>query len=149
MQKWLLLGALLVGCDPAAPADGSQVGPGGDTAPGCGNIDYLGVCVGGEAIFCLEDRLERVACGDQGCGWVNDESGYYCGGSGFRPADPGQPRPEGREDACDGVPPEGRCDGDLLVWCEGRVRGRDCAKGGPPAVQATAASTASAAWASR
>lgn len=128
VRKSLLLLVFLLACDPAAPAGESQVGPGGDTAPGCGNIDYLGVCVGDEAIFCLDDRLARADCGALGCGWVNDESGYYCGGSGFRPADPGGDAPPARDDACDGLPPEGRCEGDLLVWCDRRVRGRDCAK---------------------
>lgn len=127
MRNWLIfLVFAATGCDLGGGTSASQ--PEAEAPSGCGSVDYLGVCVGSDVYFCLDDVLQQVACGERGCGWVSEEAGYYCGGQGFRPADPPAEPPSGRDDACDGLPPEGRCDGDLLVWCQGRVRGRDCAK---------------------
>ncbi len=46
----------------------------------CGAIDYLGRCAGEVAEWCDGDVLARADCTltDEVCGYVNDESGFYC-----------------------------------------------------------------------
>lgn len=110
------------GCaDPQQPATADGGTP---MALDCAQVGYHGLCEGRTAVFCYDGVLERVECPER-CGWVDDETGYYCGGSGFAPA---APMPGGPGDAsCDALPAEGRCDGDVRVFCQGGVRAEDCA----------------------
>ncbi|MCS6798415.1 MAG: CAP domain-containing protein [Myxococcota bacterium] len=90
--------------DPEAPPEASPPsGPGGGSAPDprgddlgaggpCGSLDYLGECVGTIARWCDDGVVKIRECGAQGCGWVDDQIGYYCGGRGDRPG-PGGSRP--------------------------------------------------------
>ncbi|MGC6418799.1 MAG: hypothetical protein ACON3Z_16860 [Bradymonadia bacterium] len=48
---------------------------------GCGSVDYLGYCDGDVAVWCNENNtLEQVDCSAHGggCGWINDDDGYFC-----------------------------------------------------------------------
>ena len=69
----------------------------------CGDLDYLGECDGSVARWCSDEgRLRTRDCGGEGCGWVDDELGYFCGGYGDRPGGggpEGDPPPVGG-DAC-------------------------------------------------
>ncbi len=147
--RGLGLAALLAACGGDERADPQQPAP----APeGCGGIDYAGACDGALALFCHEEALHTVDCGAEGCGWVDDETGYYCGGEGERPApavpEPAEPDDEEPPPVEDPAPPEpevppaeeetapcaalgerGACEGDVAVWCdaEGRIRRDDCA----------------------
>ncbi len=82
-------GAPPPGPPPGDPAPGDPAPPPADPQ-GCGDIDYLGACDGDVALYCHEGELGRVDCArwDQPCGWVDDDTGYYCGGMGERPAPP-------------------------------------------------------------
>ncbi len=52
---------------------------------GCGGVTYEGYCDGNVAIYCNWEITEVVSydCGDDGmtCGYVDDETGYYCVGT--------------------------------------------------------------------
>lgn len=113
-----------LGCSDATSDDGVDPPP-----AGCQGVDYLGTCQGSVAVFCLDGELQRIECPDT-CGWTGTDDGYFCGGQGFMPADPSPEMREPGDDSCDGVPPEGICEGDTLVYCHGRVRARDCTAGG-------------------
>ncbi len=57
---------------------------------GCGDVQWVGCCDGSVARWCDTDTQELVAddCSTYGldCGWVDDSTGYYCGGSGVDPS---------------------------------------------------------------
>lgn len=61
------------------PAGG---GPPAPEAANCDGVDYLGSCDGDDALYCHEGELHRIDCArwEQSCGWVDEETGYYCGG---------------------------------------------------------------------
>ena len=88
------------------PAGG---GPPAPEAANCDGVDYLGSCDGDDALYCHEGELHRIDCArwEQSCGWVDEETGYYCGGQGERPAPPppGDPPPEDPSDDPPGAPP--------------------------------------------
>ena len=87
------------------------------TSTDCGSVTYMGCCNGSTAVWCEEGTLAEADCSAQGgCGWVNADYGYYCGGSG---ADPSGDLPL----SCDGEPTcEQTC---LAVEC-GSYQGCDC-----------------------
>lgn len=83
----------------------------------CGDIDYFGVCDGGDAVWCRDGDLRRRDCGAEGmqCGWVSDDLGYFC----FDDARPA--------DGCGDLDYAGECDGPVARWCDGGVpRERNC-----------------------
>ncbi len=120
------------------PEDIPRPGPAPD---GCGALDYLGRCVGAVAEWCGDGAVQRVDCAERSepCGYVDDETGYYCvPAPDVPPPDepppdvppPEQPPPEQPPpmDDCGGLGLQGRCDGDLLLWCDaGSVSTIDCA----------------------
>ncbi len=129
---------------PAAEAD-----PAAPPQPqGCGEVDYLGRCEGDVALYCHRGQLGRVDCSrwGQGCGWVDEQTGYYCGVEGGRPeaspeappaaeeeppppAEPPEPPPPAEESPPAAEPPPApppaeapACEGvDYLGRCEGDV----------------------------
>ncbi len=80
---------------------------------GCGDLDFHGLCEGSVARWCDRDGRtpRRRDCGAQGCGWVDDETGYFCGGRGEGPdgvpdaPPPDSPPPGDPGDEC-GTPVE-------------------------------------------
>jgi len=56
----------------------------GDEDSVCGDLTYFGCCDGNTALWCGSDSIQEETCSD-GCGWVDDEIGYFCGGSGEDP----------------------------------------------------------------
>ncbi len=96
-----LAGLFALACGPAEEdGAGPSLESGPESAPppadegGCGTVDYLGACNGAAALFCHEGELHAVDCAehDLGCGWVDESTGYYCGGEGTRPGGP-EPTP--------------------------------------------------------
>lgn len=51
----------------------------------CGAVTYLGECRGTVAAWCEDGMIKSKQCGDDGCGYVDAETGYYCGGRGNAP----------------------------------------------------------------
>jgi hypothetical protein len=53
---------------------------GADCLPSnCGDVTFLGRCDGDAAEWCnRQGQLERRDCGSRGCGWIDDETGFYC-----------------------------------------------------------------------
>lgn len=127
LHRWALIAATLLWG--VACSDATSSGQGSGEPAGCAGVDYLGICQGNVAVFCLDGELQRIECAD-GCGWTGPAQGYYCGGQGFQPAEPPPQMERPGDDSCDGLPPEGRCEGDTLIYCHGRVRARDCTVGG-------------------
>ena len=71
--------------DAGAPPPGGG-GGGGGGGGACGELTYEGLCEGRVAHWCdRQGRRRSEDCGDDGCGWVNPEVGYFCGGSGDGP----------------------------------------------------------------
>lgn len=72
---------------------------------GCSDETYVGRCDLGEvAVFCEDERVQRIDCG---------AAGQVCGNSGdgtVRCVDP--------PDRCEGESFAGRCDGHLAIWCQ-------------------------------
>ncbi len=106
--------------------------PGGIPRPGpadCGGLDYAGRCVGSVAEWCGEAGVERVDCAQWNapCGYVDDETGYYCQAPPAEQPPPEQPPAEQPPpeqppaDACGGLDARGRCEGDVVVWCDGEA----------------------------
>ena len=104
----------------------------------CGNIDRLGTCEGEVAVWCSNGSLRRVDCRtehQQTCGWVDQDSGYFCKDDeqnmNEAPVEP-EPAPEPvdppePQDNCNGITYEGTCDGDTAVWCtNGELQTTDC-----------------------
>lgn len=81
------------GSDRPVPEDGAggaEVAPPPPDPPqapdeaGCGDLDYQGRCVGDVAEWCENGAVQSRDCRTQdatGCGWVDDQVGYYCGGT--------------------------------------------------------------------
>jgi hypothetical protein len=94
-------GIAIVDAGASPPEDN---GGGGDDDDGCGDLTYEGLCDGAIARWCDREGQRRSEnCGDDGCGWVNAEVGYYCGGSGDGPGGGGDDTP----DTPPPPPPEG------------------------------------------
>lgn len=74
--------------DPMPPAEPEPAGPGAICDQGNG----ASRCEGNTAVWCDAGEEQRRDCGAQGCGWVNDQIGNYCGGTGQDP-NGGQPEP--------------------------------------------------------
>jgi hypothetical protein len=49
----------------------------------CARIGEAGCCAGGQAVHCVDGRLQATACGGANCGWDNDR--YACWGFGVDP----------------------------------------------------------------
>lgn len=68
----------------AAPPSEPEVAPAPPAGPEpCGDVDYIGRCVGDIVEWCDNGVLVRRDCfaeDGQSCGYVNDDVGYYCGG---------------------------------------------------------------------
>jgi hypothetical protein len=93
----------------------TTVRPGEDPGEACGGVDYRGACDGDVAVWCDGGRLARRDCAQEGrvCGFVDDETGFYCHDAALDP--------------CGGETPAGRCDGEVVVRCEaGQVFRDDC-----------------------
>jgi|APSaa5957512622_1039677.scaffolds.fasta_scaffold37620_2 hypothetical protein len=46
---------------------------------GCGEVDEWGFCDGDDFVQCVDGGVEVRSCNPtDGCGWVNDDIGYYC-----------------------------------------------------------------------
>jgi hypothetical protein len=91
-------------------------------AGGCGAVDYRGSCDGDTLVWCEENVLKTVACGDSGkvCAYQDDTIGNNCVAA---PAPPAS--------GCGEVTFEGYCDGATLVWCEAeKIETFDCAGSG-------------------
>ncbi|MEM6731576.1 MAG: trypsin-like serine protease [Myxococcota bacterium] len=83
----------------------------------CGSVSFQGQCDGRLLRWCEDERLNEVDCEsrEQICD-INPDQGYY---------DCFTPEPE---DPCDGETITGRCEGQVLVWCEdSTVKVVDCA----------------------
>ncbi|MGC6417791.1 MAG: hypothetical protein ACON3Z_11780, partial [Bradymonadia bacterium] len=69
---------------PMMPPETGNEEPRSDTpAEPCMGLDQLGRCNGGVSEWCGPDNaLQRVNCAAMGqsCGWVDDRTGWYCGG---------------------------------------------------------------------
>ena len=48
----------------------------------CGSVPEIGCCDGSMAMKCVSGQLVEDECGDLGCGWKNQYSGYACGNAG-------------------------------------------------------------------
>jgi hypothetical protein len=85
----------------------------------CQGLDYLGRCSGTVAVWCNDGVLQYQECGQVGCAYVNDQTGYYCGDTETEP-DPNE---------CTAA--NEYCDGPIWVMCEpnGLVR-YDCGSRG-------------------
>ena len=85
----------------------------------CGDLTFQGECQGDTARWCSRTgAIETRSCGQygQGCGWVDDETGFYCSNNVSPVGD------------CGDLSYEGRCDGTTASWCDGGVvETRDCA----------------------
>jgi hypothetical protein len=93
---------------------------GGGGGGGCGDLDYTGRCDGAVLVWCEGNTVHSFDCAQTGqaCGYQDDAVGYNCVAA--PPPDP-----------CSGVDYAGRCDGDVLVWCENEtLRTFDCASNG-------------------
>ena len=77
----------------------------------CGAVTFEGCCDGTLAIWCQDGAIQEVDCatadpdgGPMECGWLAEQSYYYCGGSGADPAGthplecPAPPEPPADED---------------------------------------------------
>ncbi|MCK6570313.1 hypothetical protein L6V77_04290 [Myxococcota bacterium] len=84
--------------EPVAPAppepESAPAPPAGPTEPDppdppvgpddCATLGYLGRCDGDVAVWCEGGRVVRRDCravDGQGCGWVDESIGWYCGGT--------------------------------------------------------------------
>ena len=57
----------------------------------CNGLSSLGACVGNIAAWCDDGQVRTRYCRDDTCGWINEETGYYCGGHGEQPDPMSQP----------------------------------------------------------
>jgi len=95
---------------PPATDSGTQPGEPPPPTDPCGGLDFRGVCDGADARWCAEGEIRSRDCGASGqaCGWVDDTTGYYCGG------DPGggpRPPPDSGGDAGTTPPSPTGCGG--------------------------------------
>ena len=76
-----------------------------ETLVPCGGVGYEGRCEGDVAVWCHEDgSLARLDCAAEGraCGYVDDETGFYCKALG----------------SCGGPASRARCEGNVRIGCE-------------------------------
>lgn len=103
VAQWLGLGLALG--SPLASAIGSE-------APDCGDVNEVGLCQAGVAMFCEAGRVETRVCEDA-CGWDAEASGYRCVAH--------------DEDTCAGVSATGHCRDNMAKRCErGSVQRLSC-----------------------
>ncbi len=108
------------------PADNGVPAPPVAEDP-CGGLDYLGECSGSVARWCADGAVKERDCGAQGCGYIDDSLGYYCGGA-AQPAPAPAPAPA---DPCRGLDYLGRCSGAVAEWCDGgQLQASDCGQQG-------------------
>ena len=88
----------------------------------CGDLSFSGECQGDVARWCNRSgQIESRNCADydQGCAWLNEDSGFYCV--------PGS-TPVGN---CGTMTYEGQCAGNTAEWCDGgALKSKDCAQQG-------------------
>lgn len=88
-----------------------------ETTAGCKGETYKGRCEGNTLIWCQNDKLFTLDCGSNGnqCKY-NKSTGYYGCAKGST------------EDPCKGELPEGRCEGNIAIWCtaEKTVAQKNC-----------------------
>lgn len=79
----------------------------------CDDIDGVGRCLNGQALWCDDDVLRSDPCtGATSCGWDGGAQGYRCVLG---------------DNPCQGLDNFGVCDGQTALWCdEGELRRRDC-----------------------
>jgi hypothetical protein len=82
------------------------------------------------ARWCENGQIKSNDCGrgGQACGWVDDQTGYYCTAAAQSPEQQQPaPAPSPAQDACGGVDYLGRCSGRVAQWCDnGQLSQRDC-----------------------
>ena len=80
---------------PPLPEDDPPSGPGPADGP-CEGLDFYGECRGTVVRYCDNGLLVEFNCGWilMSCGWVDDETGYYCGGQGEGPLNAPERPPE-------------------------------------------------------
>jgi hypothetical protein len=80
----------------------------------CGNLDWAGACELNGPRWCAVDQIQAQTCGrGQICGWSVPAGGFRC-------------VPEA-EDPCAGVGSRGRCEDDVISYCDqGALRRTDC-----------------------
>lgn len=96
----------------------------------CGDITYEGCCLpDGMLLYCEGGTVQKYSCGKyENCGW-NPENEYYdCG---FTKEGP-EGYPKDCPSECGNIPSTGKCEGNVLKWCEKyrTLQEKDCAKDG-------------------
>ncbi len=88
----------------------------------CGDLTFHGECKGDTARWCNRSgAVEQRDCAQygQGCGFLSEQSGYYCGDQFEQVGN------------CGDVTYQGLCDGAVATWCDGgSLRTRDCTSWG-------------------
>jgi len=148
MLWFVVVGTVIGGCDATGSLEAGQRSRGGETdvtppaqppvrrgpaddpsagaAPeACGGVDYQGICEGDSVRYCAVDEVVEVDCSVFGmtCGWVEEESVFYCvereGGAAPDASPPDAMAPDASTpDAMvpDALPPSGTRPGDGVVW---------------------------------
>lgn len=117
----------------AASGGGGTPVPTPPAADPCGGLTYLGECSGSVARWCENGQIKSNDCarGGQACGWVDNQTGYYCTAAAGSAPDQQPVAPPPAQDACGGVDYLGRCSGSTAQWCDnGRLAQRNCASFG-------------------
>jgi len=84
------------------------------TADPCGNLDWVGACESNGPRWCATGQIQGQTCNKgEVCGWSLQAGGFRC-------------VPEA-EDPCAGVGSRGRCEDDVISYCnQGALRRTDC-----------------------
>ncbi|MCB9550212.1 MAG: hypothetical protein H6706_30825 [Myxococcales bacterium] len=108
-------------------------------------MTYQGFCDGDVAVWCDGQQLRRDDCAPLGltCGFIDDQTGFYCrepeAGAPAPPVpDPPEPAPAPEEgapeppaDGCGQIDYAGVCEGDVVAYCNnGTLVRHDCGPAG-------------------
>ncbi|MEZ4468932.1 MAG: hypothetical protein R3F43_32000 [bacterium] len=138
---------------PTPPDEGAPAPPanqGGQPADPCAGVTYQGYCDGDVAVWCDGQQLRRDDCAPQGltCGFIDEQTGYYCrepdAGAPAPPVpeppagapapDDGAPDPDAQPPAdggCGQIDYAGVCEADVVVYCNnGTLVRHDCGPAG-------------------